>query len=331
MISALWLFAMMPHLASQGIPPSASILESFSVPASDSVAVRELYGIGIFANPASKASVSVDSGVLRAEFTLASDSTEGYTANVGLMLPLSSGGSVVALASDGTSSLKQVRFEYRLSDRIADVMKWTFESELYPSVMKGSEYAASLSGSTALSASLDWKAGRFDYADFGGPSWFTGPPAGFVTFDSILTRATALRIEPTTLYSASGSQFGTVCNKCVDPTMKHLVLELRRIRIDRVGLDGDSTPLVLGLPRTQVGTSRRIAPSLADIFWQHGELRIADPSRWVSAGLVRLDGGMVRELPVRSSQKVELPATACRVVLFGRDGGTASLPVVGIR
>lgn len=325
MITALLLFAVLPRLTSQIGPPYVPEEEPFLLPAADSAAVRQIYGIGVVANPASKASVSVDSGILRAEFFLASDSTEGYTANVGLTLPLSPDGRALRLAFFGAPLLKQVQFEYRLSERITDVLEWNIESGLYsPEMIAGEfEHAGSLASTMALGASTDWKTAALEYGDFNPPIWFNGPSPGFITLDSILTGVTALRVEPRTLYSDSGYKNGMVCKKCVNPTMKHIVLELRRVHIDLNCFDCGTTRIVLGLPKTPVGVSRRIAFRPAEIFWHGGVLQITNPARWTSVTVLGLDGRRLRTLAPSASQRLDLPPGSYRVLLRERDGSQA--------
>ncbi len=73
------------------LPSSGSnyILGTFDVPAVDSAAVREHYGIEAFANPASSRGLSVgEDGALTLTTTLAADSAKDYSVKAGVKIPL---------------------------------------------------------------------------------------------------------------------------------------------------------------------------------------------------------------------------------------------------
>lgn len=322
-------FALLVSLVSENSLLQAADLAPFSVPASDSAAVHRTYGITAFANPASNALVSVDAGILRAEFDLASDSTEGYSANVGLSIPLSSEGGPVRLAiQEGRPLLIRVRYEYRLSEKVTDILGSSFESGVGSA---SSYYMAQNLGAAALVGSPDWKTASFSYDDFIPPIRWFDVPEPFPTFDSVLAHATAFRVEPKSYYSDSGFKDGSSCTRCVNPTMKHQVLELRNIRIDRLGPAGDTTALVLGLPKAQVGVARRRTAPASDIFWQGGILRISQPSRWTSVSVLAPDGRHLRTLASSAAQPLDLLPGTYRLLLAGRDGHFVSKAVVGLR
>lgn len=323
MISALLLFSFLPHLA--------SAQESFSLPAPDSAAVRRIYGIGVFANPASKASVSVDSGILRAEFDLASDSTEGWSVNVGLNIPLTPDREPLNLGRSGGAPMNRLRFEYRFSEKVTDALTWIFDSEVCP-LSQAEDYRAWMVGGVKTGASRDWKRDTLEDGDFSGNIWWDPePPTGYIPFDSLLTRVTALRVEPRSLYSASGFEKGKACTRCVNPTMKHLVMELRYIQIDRLGPSGDTIPLVLGRPKAQVGVAPRPAFRPVDISWHGDVLQIANPARWTSVAVLAPDGRHLRALNLSASQRLDLPPGSYRVLLRGRDGSQAVRNLIRIR
>ncbi|HNC16365.1 MAG TPA: hypothetical protein PLV77_10720, partial [Solirubrobacterales bacterium] len=66
------------------------LLNPYETVAADSAEVNAIYGIQAFANPASEVSITVPAaGVIQLAGTkIASDGTEGYTANIGLLHPL---------------------------------------------------------------------------------------------------------------------------------------------------------------------------------------------------------------------------------------------------
>jgi hypothetical protein len=134
---------------------------------------------------------------------------------------------------------------------------------------------------------------------------------------------TALRVEPKTLYLDSGFQNGERCKKCANPTMKHLVLELRRIQIDLNCFDCDTTRIVLGQPKSQVGVAHRPTFSSEDISWHGGILQIANPARWTSVAVLAPDVRWLRTLAPSASQKLDFPPGSYRVFLRGRDGSQA--------
>ena len=210
----------------------------------------------------------------------------------------------------------RLRFDYRLSAKVTDELNRTLESDIWGG------YYASVMGADPLAASSTWKSATLETADFGLCCWYFVDP-GIPYFDSALTRGTALRIEPKTLYTDTGSTSGTRCTRCVNPTMKHLVMELRNIQIDRHGPAGDTISLVLGLPKPQVGVARRTAFRPADISWHGGVLQIANPARWTSLAVLAPDGRRLWTLVPSVSQRLDLPPGSYRFLLRGRDGSQA--------
>lgn len=317
--------------------PAWAAAQAFSVPAANNARVEAVYGISVNANAASSVKLSVDSGVLRAEFQLASDSTEGYSANAGLAIPLRFDRKTLALT--WSTSLT---FEFRNSTPIPDVLSVAYGSTAYPPGAEEADhvYTNDLAGKAALDSGKAWKNAEFLMHHFELPAWWT-PPVPFPSFDSVFQVATDLKISPRTLYRDSGFQAdGTACRKCVSPTMISVVLEIRKIELkggevcawpNPEGGGGCESSLVIGLPNPALGVQGHPRTSHPEALWNSGRLSIRDPSRWTKAELVRLDGHVLRLLPLRSQQVLELPRGAYRVVLTAREGGCSSVAVIGLR
>lgn len=317
--------------------PAWAAAQAFSVPAANSARVEAVYGISVKANAASSVKLSVDSGVLRAAFQLASDSTAGYSANAGLAIPLRFDRKTLAL--NWSTSLT---FEFRNSTPIPDVLRVAYGSTAYPpgAVEADHVYANDWAGKTALDSGKAWKNAEFLIPDFALPSWWI-PSVPFPSLDSVFQVATDLKISPRTLYRDSGFQAdGERCGKCVTPTMTSVVLEIRKIELkggevcawpNPEGGGGYESSLVIGLPNPALGVQGHPRTSLPEALWNSGRLSIRDPSRWSEADLVSLDGQVVRALSLQSQQSLDLPRGAFRVVLRARDGSSTSFAVVGIR
>ncbi|MEK7394074.1 MAG: hypothetical protein AAB214_16060, partial [Fibrobacterota bacterium] len=203
-------------------------LNSYSQIASDSATARLLYGVSAFANRASSVSATVPGGYVSMDASkIASDSTEGYTANLGLIVPLTIDG-----ASHDLTGLSTITFEYRNSDKITDYFGVQLLSNAYdPSlVTAGTIYEATLSGAIMLAPSTAWKTATIDLLDFATPTWWTAP-ADFPSIDDVLKSVNGIVFAPRTLYSASGTQGGYACTKCVTPTMTKQVLDIRNITL----------------------------------------------------------------------------------------------------
>ena len=215
------------------------LLNSYSMPTQDSARIRAQYGVESFHNPASVAKVEVSGGAVRLVASrIASDSTEGFSARVGIRHSLVPEGTPVDLLG-----VRSVDFEFRNTATITEMFTVSFQSDAYREewVKAGTVYEIAMSGSAFLAASGDWKKVSLPIADFATPKWWSDIPAGFpANIDVVLKQATGLRFEPSSLYRDSGIYLGRECTKCVTPTMDSLTLEIRNIVL--VGLNVDRPP-----------------------------------------------------------------------------------------
>ncbi|MEN9306345.1 MAG: hypothetical protein RL173_277 [Fibrobacterota bacterium] len=225
------------------------ILSTYPTAAADSAQVNSVYGIQSVTNKSSSVTTKVVAGtpwtkdvaatpgyVSLVADKIASDSTEGYTANIGLLHPLTPDWKEYDL-----TGLTGVSFEYQNTSNITEVLAVSFGSGAYTDAMAkaGTVYEATLSSATQLAPTVGttWKKGEVAMLDFATPTWWTAP-ANFPTIDSVLKRVKSIQFAPKTLYTAAGSQNGTACTKCVTPTMTSLTLNTRNITL----LDGGGLP-----------------------------------------------------------------------------------------
>lgn len=218
-------------LLQAGPAPIQTLLESpqFQKKANNNKAAERIYGINTFANPASSVRLAVQSGVLSADFRLANDGAIGYTANAGVMIPLSSD-----WAEHDLSNLERIRFEYRLDSRISDALSVGIGSGTYQPehVQQGVIYQSQIRGAGALSAGSTWKTAELDILDFATPSWWIAP-VDFPDMRSVLQRANSIHLQPQSLYFQPGTSNGQVCSKCVGPVTPAVRAEFRKIELVR--------------------------------------------------------------------------------------------------
>jgi len=213
------------------------LVSAYANAALDSAKANAIYGVSAYANPASKATVSVPGGYLRFDApVIASEPAttpngNGYTANVGLIHPLRADWPTVDLRK-----LWAIRFKFRNAYKITDNLGVSILSRAYTDeqIRQGTTYDNPVTGVKILAADSVWKTAMLDRLDFAPPMWWT-PPADYPSLDSVLSQVIALRIAPTTLYSANGTQMGKVCSRCVGPTMEKQILDIQDIRL--LGID----------------------------------------------------------------------------------------------
>lgn len=205
------------------------LLSDYNLVALDSAQANAYYGVKSFGNPASTTSVVVpEKGFVRLIGNpIASDSTEGYTANIGLLHPLRRD-----WRPRNLTGLISISFEMRYDAKPSDGMEVAFGSDLIPKAESdaGHAYTAWVSGSLLPSAVNTWKWVTLSRDDFTLPSWWT-PPTGFISLDSVLTSVKHLQFAPKTTYTASGMQSGSACAKCVTPATKAIQLDIRNVSL----------------------------------------------------------------------------------------------------
>jgi hypothetical protein len=225
------------------------LLNSYATDAADSATTNALYGYQIFANTSSKVTVNVTGGSVNlVATTIASDASEGYTANIGLLHPLTADWSEHDL-----TGLTSITFDYQNDTKITDVLSVSFGSTAYSDAISnaGTVYSNDLAGSAALAAGTTWKSGEVLVSDFATPSWWTDIPTDFPSIDTVLKHVKNLQFAPKTLYSASGTQKGVACTKCVTPTMTSITLKVKNIVLHGVKASSWPNPNNIGCENTQ--------------------------------------------------------------------------------
>ncbi|MBK9577756.1 MAG: hypothetical protein IPK50_07530 [Fibrobacterota bacterium] len=204
------------------------LLSDYATAATDSLTMANTYGIQTFKNKASTATITAGSGTLVFKATYASEATEGHTANVGILHPITPD-----WAETDLTGITGVSFEYKNSAAITDALAFSFGSGAYTEALAkaGTVYENAISGKAALAAHSSWTPATLDILDFAPPKWWT-PTADFpATFAPVLKRVKNVQFAPKTLYKAEGTQNGKLCTSCVGPDMTAITLELRNITL----------------------------------------------------------------------------------------------------
>jgi hypothetical protein len=225
-------------------------LSSYPTVTDNPATTDTVYGIQSYSNKSSSVAVTVPGGYVNLAATkLASEGTEGYSANVGLLHPLTP-----EWTENDLTGLTGVRFEYQNTTKITDVLAVSFGSGSYTKAIAdaGTVYEATLSSATELAPTTGstWKTAELYVLDFATPSWWT-KPADFPSIDSVLKRVKNLQFAPKTLYSAPGAQGGTPCKSCVTPTMTSQNLKLRNITL--LGVEPPGQGVVWNINREGFG------------------------------------------------------------------------------
>lgn len=133
------------------------MLNDYATPTKDSSETNELYGVQSYQNKSSSVTVQVVTAgsVSLIASKIASDGTEGYTANIGMLHPL-----VPSWEATDISTLTSIDFEFKNSDKITDYFAVSFGSEAYTDdiAAAGTVYEAGISGAANLNASTTFKA-----------------------------------------------------------------------------------------------------------------------------------------------------------------------------
>jgi hypothetical protein len=212
------------------------LLSKLETTTADSAETNAIYGYQVFSNEASKVTVKVEAQAVNLiASTIASDGTEGYTANFGLLLPLTPD-----WVEHDLTGLTSITFEYQNDATITDVLSVSFGSTAYTDAIAnaGTVYSNDLAGASARAAGTAWKQGEVLVADFATPSWWTDIPEDFPKLDTVLKHVKNLQFAPKTSYLVGGSQKGVECKLCVTPTMTSLTFKIRNIVLHGVSGDG---------------------------------------------------------------------------------------------
>ena len=225
-------------------------ISSYPAPLTDSALVKATYGPTTFTNPASKVNLTVPvAEELAFTGTFASDGTAGYSANVGVIHPLNPSWEVGDL-----TGLTAIKFDIKLSAKPTEGVGVSISSKGYGKYNDEGKTHGYLIAPSALPAANVWKTITIPLEDLQPPGWWT-PEPDFPDIADILKVVEAVQFSPKTLYSASGSQNGEACTKCVTPTTTGaVVMTLRNITLlgvedvplvnpTNIGCEGPSTVL----------------------------------------------------------------------------------------
>lgn len=264
--------------------------------APDSATARALYGIKTLSNASSTTDVKVQDGVVTLTATLASDSTEGYSANVALDVPLCPDRRVHDLRD-----FKSLRFRYRSTEKITDYLSVSFGSDVDKPTTSGwiwPEFDAGMAGTNALAAGAEWKDAEVVHGDFMREFFQDPGPEYWAHFDSAFAYARSIRFSPRTTYTETGTQNGTACTKCVGPTMTKVTLEIRDIAL--YDKDGNRVA-VQDCKAAAVADSRAIARFEAN--YRDGILAVERPGGSSIVDVVSASGRLVATLGPGESRK----------------------------
>jgi len=222
------------------------VLSDYATTAADSLSAADIYGLQVFKNPASTASVTAGTGSAVFKATYASDGTEGYTANVGLLHALTPD-----WAEHDLTGITGVTFEYKNSAKITDALAFSFGSAAYSDAIAkaGTVFENAITGTAALASGTTWKTASLGILDFAPPKWWT-PSADFPEKADVLKAVKNVQFAPKTLYSGTGTQNGKTCEKCVGPDMTAITLEIRNVTLQGVNKINWPNPTNIGCEPT---------------------------------------------------------------------------------
>jgi len=284
------------------------LLSSYATVASDSTRANSIYGIESFQNKSSSVTTSVPGGYVQLQAsTIASDGTVGYSANIGLLHPLTSDWAVHDL-----TGLTAITFEYQNDGKITDVLSVRFGSPTYSDSLSKSGYVYSydLAGATALAAGTTWKKAELLIYDFATPTWWSDIPADYPTIEKVLKQVKSIEFSPRTLYKSSGTVDGVACSKCVGPTMTSMTMKIRNVRLVGItslgsipvvptkptiptllepahGSEGVSTGARLSWAQVAGAQSYLVQVDTSTSFLNPKEVRVSEANSWVSFSLAK--------------------------------------------
>lgn len=318
--------------------PAFALQMPFDVPTSSMAEVKTVYAVDIFKNEMSSANLTVDTGnVLQADILFASDTNHfpnpagegsyirGYTANVGILIPLNSAWGIRDL-----SKFDSLTFEWASNGKINDQLTASFGSLQYNDTLAnaGVVYEANKRRTAdpdpavkaSLNAGHDWVTIAYRRAEFAKPSWYsqaltgfpsrwTEPFATFPSFDSVLANVKNIQISPKTSYMSPGWNFSTnvSCGSCAVAFLPVPVLTIR-LRNINIWLSGEERPMRLGLSNgLEIGV-RDVAKGVryAGLSWVRGSLALENPSQWSRVQILSLDGKAIASFKASAAQPLEL-------------------------
>lgn len=215
------------------------MLNDYATVTADSTATNATYGIQTYQNASSAVTISVPGGYVSMKATtIASDPTGTYTANIGMLHPLTPDWSVYDL-----TGLVSVDFEFKNSDKITDYFAVSFGSTAYSDDISkaGTVYEYAIKGTANLAAGTAWKTASADVASFATPSWWTDIPADFPMIEDVVKEIKNLQFAPKTTYSGTG----------VGATMTKQTLDIRNVTMVGVSKYQKKNPDMLGCDGTE--------------------------------------------------------------------------------
>ncbi len=240
------------------------LLNTYETVTADSAEVNATYGIQAFANPASEVSTAAPgAGVIQLAGTkIASDGTEGYTANIGLLHPLTPDWAIADV-----TGVTAITLDVKFSAKPADGFEVALASDEYPTEYAdgGKTYTKKVLAG-GLPAAGVWKTLTLPIEEFLPPDWWCVPddvlkpcPDDFPKLETILKNLKAVQFAPKVKYSAAGTQNGTACTGCVGPTQTAITTDIRNVTL--VGVE--SVPYV---NPTNIGCSEEAVYTLDRFF-----------------------------------------------------------------
>ena len=188
------------------------VLGTYPTVTADSAEVKSLYGPSTYANSKSSVDLTVPkAGVLQLKGTFRDEASGTYSANLGIIHPLTPSWEVRSLVG-----IKQIQFDLMLSQKPTEGVGVTISSKGYGDDGTGKDgndagetYGVLLAG-TSLPAVGTWETIKLDITDFTLPDWWKKAPETYPSRDSILKVVEAIQISPKTKYSGDGVKPSTV-------------------------------------------------------------------------------------------------------------------------
>lgn len=323
-------------IAGLSIPALAAQIP-FDLPTSSMDDVKTVYALDVFKNEMSTANLSVDTGnVLQADIVFGSDTAHfpnpagegsyvrGYTANVGILIPLNSAWGVRDL-----SKFDSLTFEFATNGRISDQLTVSFGSPKYIDSLANAGLVYEMTKIRTRSDSItrpklekahDWAGITFTRAEFLRTSWYsdaeTGYPArwaeamaNFPSADSVLAKVKNIQISPKTSYTGPGWNFTTnvYCKTCAIAFLPMPVLTLRMRNI-LIWLNGEPAPMKIGVGNGREIGVRDVAKGVryAGLSWVRGTLSLENASQWSRVQILSLDGKAIASFNASAAQPLDL-------------------------
>lgn len=317
--------------------PAFAVQVPFDVPTASSDDVKTVYGVDIFKNSMSTVNLSVDTGsVLQAQIVYKSDTAHlltpagtsmlrGYTANVGILIPLNAAWRIHDL-----SKFDSLTFEFAANARINKELTVSFGSPKFIDslALAGLTYEATKVRKpqpdsvleVILNSAHDWFKVSYTRQQFAQPTWlgtalsgnptrWAEPIAAFPSLDTVLANVKNIQISPKTSYTANAWDFtsNVPCQGCLVANNYVPVLNFR-LRNINIWLNGSANPMKLGVGNgLEIGVRNPAkGTSYLGLSWNRGQLRLEDASQWSRVQILSLDGKAIASLKPASSQGLEL-------------------------